>query len=324
MKPVLGILLVFVALFTSSSFCQDIKVREQAVLLLEHANAVSSSPKLPNLERVDTFRAYSEAGVQEGSFSRVVIQGVGRREEYNFGAFHLLNVHTQKQVAVAGSPKIVPAELMKVLQITPIWRGQFDDEDVIHAISDRTVGGAAARCIEFDTIQGQHTDNNEICVDAKTGAIVRSRLGGEVIENSEFFSFAGALYPGKISYARSSGTQKIEISQTMTVLDNADANVLASPPDAQIRKLCTTFRRAFGVSMPQPKAGNGAQADDVVVRAMVGVDGRVYDATVQDSDREDLNPEALGLAKQWTFTPAMCDGRANTQEVYVTLHFSGR
>lgn len=325
MKPVSGILIAFAILLTSNRvFSQDIKIREEAIRLLERANAVSSSPRLPNLERIDSFRVFTDAGVQEGSFSRVVIQGVGRRDESNFGTFHLVNVWTHKQVAVAGTPKISPAELVDVLRITPIWLLRFDSEDVIHKITDRNIGGSAARCIEFDTVRGQRTSNNEICLDANSGVIVLEKVDGEVIENSEFFSFAGALIPGKISSSRSGGTQKIEISQAMTVLGDAEANVLAAPPNAEIHRLCTTFRRAFGLSMPQPKGSSGGQNDDVVVRAMVGVDGRVHDTTVQNSDRDDLNQEALELAKQWTFTPAMCDGKPDAHEVSIVLHFQGR
>ena len=34
------------------------------------------------------------------------------------------------------------------------------------------MNGRAARCIEFDTVAGQKTDANEICVDVANGAIV--------------------------------------------------------------------------------------------------------------------------------------------------------
>ena len=47
------------------------------------------------------------------------------------------------------------------------------------------------------------------------------RIGGEVIENSEFFPFAGALMPGTISYAFA-GVRTIEITQTMTPLADSD------------------------------------------------------------------------------------------------------
>lgn len=321
MKPALTLLVVVSLSGLSSS--QDLKLREEAIRLLERANAVSSSPKLPNLERVDTFRAFGAAGVQEGSFSRVVIQGTGRREEYTFGDYHLVNVWTQKQVAVAGTPRILPAELVNVLRVTPIWLVRFDGEDVIHGITERPIGGHAARCIAFDTIKGQHTDNNELCVDATSGVLVLERLGGELIENSDFFPFAGALIPGKINYTQG-GVQRIEIMQTMTALTATDANVLAPPPDSRLHKVCTTYRRPFGESMPQPQPGAGGGSADIVLRGMVGVDGQVYDPTVQSSERADLNAEALALVKQWTFIPAMCDGHPDAHEADITLHFQGR
>jgi len=321
MKPALALLVVFS--ISGFSAAQDLKLREEAVRLLERATAVSSSPKLPNLERVDTFRVFGDAGAQEGSFSRVVIQGTGRREEYTFGDYHLVNVWTQKQVAVAGTPRILPAELVTVLRVTPIWLVRFDGEDVIHAISDRQVGGHAARCIAFDTIRGQHTDNNELCVDATSGALVLEKFGGELVEYSAFFPFAGALMPGKITYSRG-GVQNIEITQSMTELTAADANVLAPPSDSRMHKICTTYRRPLGVSMPQPQPGSGGGSVDIVVRGMIGTDGKVYDATVQSSEREDLNAAALVQARQWTFIPSMCDGHPDAHEADITLHFQGR
>lgn len=325
MKPTLGIIAALsLFLLPTRGTCQDIKVREEAVRLLERANLVSSSPRLPNLERVVSFRSYDESGVEEGSFSRMVIQGVGRRDEYKFGSYHMLNIWGQNQVAAKGTPKLAPPQLMNVLRITPIWLVRFDSDDVIHSIEDRSVGDAAARCIEFDTVSGQKTDNNEICVDAKAGNLVSERLAGEVVEYRDFFPFAGAMMPGKISYSGNDGTEKIEITQTMTALSSTDANVLTPPADAQIHKYCSTYRNAYGLSMPQPKAGSGGQQDDIVVRVNVGMDGRVFDATVQSSDREDLNAEAISLVRQWTFSPAMCNGKPDRQEVSVVLHFQGR
>jgi len=322
MKSALAsVLLVFVA--SSIGFSQDIKVREEAVRLLEKASAVSSPAKLPNLERVDTFRAFGDAGVKDGSFSRTVIQGVGRRDEYVLGDYHLLNVWTQKQVAVTGVPHVTPGEFVNLLRLTPIRLVRFDGEDVIHSIDEREVGGRKARCIEFDTIKGQQTQNNEICVDASTSVLLELKLGAELIENSDFFEFAGALMPGKIHYSVG-GVRKMEISQSMKPLTDGEANVLSAPPGAEIQHPCTTFRRPFGTSMPQPKAGNGGTDVDIIVHATVLPSGRVYEATIQNSERPDLNDEALTLVKQWTFTPAMCDGSPTQLEVSVVVHFQGR
>ena len=247
------------------------------------------------------------------------MQGTGRRDEYTFGDYHLLNVWTQKKVAVVGSGgHLPPPELVNVLRITPIWLVRFDSEDVIHSIADRKVNGSEAHCIAFDTVRGERTSNNEICVDATTAVIVLEKLMGEEVENSEFFAFAGALIPGKITH--SVGGARTEITQTMTPLTDAGSNVLAAPENAQMHGLCTTYRRPFGVSMPQPKAGNGGEMDDIVVRGFVGIDGKLYEAAVQSSGRPDLNVEALAVARQWSFTPAMCNGNPDVHEAEMLGH----
>lgn len=320
MKPALALL--FLLLVTSLGSSQDIKVRESAEHLLERANRVSTSPKWPNLERVDMFRVFEDGTAKEGSFTHVVVQGTGRRDEYTYGDYHLLNVWTQKQVAVVGGGRILPPQLVDVLKITPIYLVRFDGEDVIHTIVDRKINSSDAHCIEFDTVKGERTDNNELCVDAVSGALVLEKVDGKVIENSEFFTFAGALIPGKISYTFAGN--HTEIVQTMTVLTESSANVLSAPENATMHGLCTTFRRPFGVLMPQPKPGNGATTTDIIVRGTVGVDGKLYEAAVQSSERPDLNSEALSVAQQWTFTPAMCNGTPDAHEAEITLHFQGR
>ena len=94
--------------------------------------------------------------------------------------------------------------------------------------------------------------------------MVLEKVGDELIENSEFFSFAGGLVPAKITYSFA-GIRKLEISQTITELNDASENVLASPPEAEIRTFCKTYRRAIGTSMPQRKAGKGGRNVDVAI-----------------------------------------------------------
>jgi hypothetical protein len=322
MKRVLALLaLVFASVL---SFSQDIRVREEAVLLLEKANAASTGVRLPNLERIDTFRVFgSDPAIKEGTFTRVVIQGTGRREETTFGDYHVIDVFTDKGLATVRTRELAPPEVRTLMRLTPIYHVRFDHEDVIHSITSRDVNGRPARCIEFDTIAGQKTQANEICLDAANGAIVLQKLGDELIENSDFFSFAGALLPGRINYSFA-GAPKMEITQTMAALTDATPNVLVAPPNAQMRQFCKTFRRPFGEFMPQPKPGNGATDVDVVVRGMILQDGRIHDAVVQSSERPDLNAEALDVIHQWVFTPGLCNGQPGTFEAIYMLHFQGR
>src|SRR5207245_3720070 len=165
------------------------------------ANGASLSPKLRNLERVDTFRVFdSSSGPQEGTFTRVVVQGTGRREESRFGAYHSLDIWTRERLATVRTGELPPPEINTVMRLTPIYLLRFADDDVIHAIVDKAAGGKKIRCIAFDTIRGQKIDNNELCVDRSNGTLVLEKVGDELIENSEFFSFAGGLEIGRASW----------------------------------------------------------------------------------------------------------------------------
>lgn len=324
MQPALAFALLLMS--TSACFAQDAELRDRAVALLERAHAASIPPNLPNLERVDTFSVFNpDAQAREGSFSRVVIQGTGRREEITFGNYHVTHVWTGNTLATSeGTTTLIPPEVVTVMRLTPILLLRFDDSDVIRAIADRQIERRSLHCIEFDTIRGQQTQNNEICVDAANGTVVSQRLGNDIIENTNFFTFAGALYPAKITYSVLNRGPQLEIAQTVTELPPETTNVLTAPPDARMHYLCTTYRRAIGQSTPQPRPGNRNGGADIAVRAMIGVDGKVHDPLVQSSERPDLNAEALSLVSQWVFLPAMCNGRPNLTEATLILHFEGR
>ena len=317
-------ILPLILIAASPVSAQDPELRREAVQLLEHANGVSLAPKLPNLERVDTFRVLdSSSGPQEGTFTRVVVQGAGRREESRFGEYHSLDVWTRGSVATVRTSDLAPPEMDTVMRLTPILLVRFGDEDVIHAIVDKAASGKKIRCIEFETIRGQKTESNEICLDTLNGTLISEKLGDELIENSEFFPFAGALMPGRITYSFGS-VRKLEVFQTMTELTDASENMLAAPPNAETRKICTTFRRGIGTSMPQPKEGNGGRNVDVVIRGIIFMDGKVHEAVVQSAERPDLGAEALALVQQWVFMPPVCDGKPGTQQAEFIVHFHGR
>ena len=306
------------------AFAQDQEVRREAIQLLEHASAVSMSPKLPNLERVDTFRVFDTgSGPREGTFTRVVVQGTGRRDESFFGEYHSLDIWSGEHLATVRTSELAPPEIETVFRLAPIILSHFDDEDVIHSIVDKASGGKKIRCVEFDTIRGQKIDNNEICVDPSNGTLISQKAGNELIENSEFFAFAGELLPAKITYSFA-GVRKMEISQIVTELTEVSESVLAAPPSAEIRDFCKTVRRATGISMPQPKEGHGGRNVDVVIRGIIATDGRVHEAVVQSAEDPDLGTEALALVRQWTFTPCLCDGDPNNQKAEFLVHFHGR
>ena len=329
MKPARPLLFLLVTaaslrLVQAAAPTEDIQLRAEAVRLLERANLVSTSPKLPNLERADTFLAFDDAyGTREGSFTRVVIQGTGRRDETTFGDFHSLNVWSRGHLYRTRTQAVAPPEVANLMRITPIYLVRFDHEDVIRAIASNEADGRSLRCIEFDTIAGEKTENNEICVDAASSALVSLKLGNQLVENSNFFSFAGQFVPAKIRYSVG-GALKLEVTQSMTALTDVTPDVLEAPPDAQVLSGCTTFRRAFGQFMPQPKPGSGTAVSDVLLRGVIGTNGKVQQAVVQSTELPELNPEALSTIQQWQFTPALCNGNPIPVEASFMVHFQGR
>jgi len=249
---------------------------------------------------------------------------VGRREEAIFGSYHVTNIWSGDTLTTTSTNVVAPAEIITTMHLTPINLVRFDSADVIRAITDSELDGQPVHCIAFDTIVGQSQQENEICMDASNGTLVSERLGDEFIRNSNFFSFAGALFPAKITYSILGSGTKLEITQNMTALEGETTNVLAAPPDARTLRMCKTFRRAIGQSMPQPPPGIGARDYDVVIRGIIGRDGKVHGALVQSSQRADLNVEALSLIAQWAFSPALCDGQPNPNDASFVLRFHGR
>lgn len=318
MKATFGLLALF--LIPGISFGQNLQLRQQAVTLLERANSVSLPPNFPSLERKVTFRVLdSSTGAQQGTFTRVIVRGSGRRDDITFGSFHMLNIYTHGQLATVRTSGLLPPAAADALRLTPINLVRFNSEDVIYAINDSMADGHPARCIEFNTIMGETNEDNELCVDSNNGTLVREKIGEQLIENSDFFSFAGALVPGRIKYSFG-GIPKLAITQTITQLDRPRPDVLAAPANAQIRHVCKTSRRAFGRYMPQPNP-TGSGFADILLRGMIGKDGRVHGAVIQRSERPDLNAQALSIIQQWIFSPAMCDGAPNETPGTFTLHF---
>src|SRR5579859_5994606 len=96
-------------LVPSENPAQDPDIRSAAVQLLEKANGLSMSPKLPNLERTDTFQVLDTSSpVREGIFTRVVVQGVGQRDETTFGGYHATNIFTHAGLNTVRTSELPP------------------------------------------------------------------------------------------------------------------------------------------------------------------------------------------------------------------------
>jgi TonB family protein len=291
---------------------------------VERANVASMARPFAPYEQTIVFRVYSPGkGTQEGRFTSVTIGPRSYRDEYEYGDFHLLVVVNGDMIADVGNRAVAPLEVRTLTTLNPIHHVSFDSSDVIRDIQEVSVAGRAAECIDFETIVGEKHDTNQICVDRQLGTLVRVRTGGETITNSDFFRLHGANYPARISYEN--GEIRLDLEQTMTHFDGTpDPNLLVAPPDAKVMHVCLAYVRPYGQNLPQPKPGTGTQNVDVMLHGTIGPDGKIHDAMINRSGRDDLNNEALKIFSTWTFTPAVCNGKPIEIPADVTLHFQNR
>lgn len=321
------------SLFFLPLFCylalraEDIKLREQAVQLLERANAASLIGGLRDYEQSIAFTFYDplDGSAKTGSFTRTSAGSAGRRDEFTYGDYRAATV-------LAGDLKSStrknnePPEIVELLDQLPIYLGRFDEKDAIRSIHDSNIVGQAAKCINFDTYLAMGTQANQICLDLERGTLLRWQVGNELIENSDFFQVANLWEPGHIRHFVRGGL-RVEIEQRITRTPSPVDVSSFSPPSGKWQKwhTCQNRRRAVGVSMPMPQAGTeGTGTVDVVVRGYIWDTGKVQPLTIVSSLRPDLNEEAKQVVATWKFTPLMCNDEPATTIADFVVHFQGR
>src|ERR1700692_1610654 len=183
----------FLLLFVCCSVldAEDVKLREQAVQLMERANAASLLAGYRVYERVVSFAFHDrlDGQITTGTYSRTSAGSEGRREEFSYGNYHAVSAIAGDRQSSTRIYNEAP-EIAELLDQLPIYLGRFDDQDVIRSVEDGNVGGRAAKCINFDTHLGVGIQANQMCVDAARGTLLLSRVGDELIENSDFFQIS--------------------------------------------------------------------------------------------------------------------------------------
>jgi hypothetical protein len=153
---------------------EDVKLREQAVQLMEVANAVTPARHAGEIQQFVTFRVHEPDGtVKDGTITRVSVTGMGRRDESTFGDYHEILIRAGGKISLSRTAELLPAEIRQVYKYLPAALGDFDQEDVIRSIVMGEAGGRTARCINFDTHFGTTVQANQICVDAERGTLLR-------------------------------------------------------------------------------------------------------------------------------------------------------
>jgi hypothetical protein len=134
---------------------EDLKLREQAVQLMERANAASLLAGYRDYDQVVSFTFHDplDGQITTGTYFRTSAGSEGRREEFSYGTYHAVSAIAGDRQSSTRIYNEAP-EIAELLDQLPIFLGRFADQDVIRSIEDSNGGARAAKCINFDTHLG--------------------------------------------------------------------------------------------------------------------------------------------------------------------------
>ena len=307
-------------LFSVPGPAQDIAVRSEAIRLLEVANAVSHpSHTMPPVREQGTFRSYGLDGtVKEGQYDNLH-DGDIERFEVVYGSFHSISVHYPDKI-VQNDAVQQPPEIEEMEKLTPLLIGRFDKSDTILSIQPATLEGRPAKCIEFETVNGKTEQSNEICVDEERGTLGRWRVGSDLIDDTDYVQFEGVWMPTHIRHYIN-GTLRMEIEQKFSTVRRPIDWASLTPTHGNTFRECHPYKRPVIQSAPQPASAGAGPWYDVEVQAIIGKDGRVYEAAVLPAGRPDLEKQAIQIVSGWSFSPGLCGGKPTEVGVHLVVHF---
>jgi hypothetical protein len=323
MRPFFRTLTFYSAFAFASSFpvlAQDISVRVEAVQLIDHAYAVCSTTKaLPDYKQEVTFRVYGPDGITRDGSYNMIVSGTTEWTEVTFGDYHLINLQRPDKT-LKSTTVPPPMETLEMLKLVPLTIGRFDHSDTIQSITPATISGRPAKCIHFETINGKTQQSNEVCVDAEQGPVLRWNVGDQLVEDSEYYMFEDVWRPARVRQYRN-GKLHMELEQKLSLIDGPIDWESLTPKNAATYVQCQKYERPLIQSAPQPSTAGAGPWYDVKVHGNIGTDGRVHDIEVQAAGRPELEKQAIQIASQWVFSPAMCDGKPTSALANLIVHF---
>jgi hypothetical protein len=302
-------------------FAQDIAVRVEAIRLMEHANAVSRPTRRVRSHKEEiTFRAYRLDGTTLDGRADNIISGEIERYETHFGDYNGTSIHYPDRI-VQDDYQPPPPEILEMDKLTPLLIGQFDKSDIIHSIAPATLYGRAAKCVQFETVNGRtRQPANEICFDDELGALVRWNVAEDLIEDMDYVSFEGVLVPQTIRHYIN-GRLRMEIRQQFSVVEDPIDWDALTPPNPHTLRTCHPYVRPVIQSAPQPANAGAGPWYDVQIHGVIGSDGRVHEAAVLPAGRPDLEKQAIDLVSTWVFSPPTCSGKPTVVNADLVVHF---
>ncbi len=301
---------------------EDPQLRAEAVRLVERANHLSSPAVWP--PNVLTLRFHVPNPAPGDPYDGEYVSSVGgyklRRQEWRYGAYQTTQIRNGDRFNGNHSKVPMPGILQVLNQLAPIYLVHFDGQDIVRSITEPVEG---TRCIQFDTVTGDHEQANEICVDSPHGWLLSIRTGDTTTKDSNYFPFQGAFLPGHIE-RWVGGVEVMAVDQTDVLKDDYPPDFFTLPENANGGS-CPDLRAPYPVNTPQPPQQSSSIAVvDIHLQGYVTDAGRVFGLAAVDQLHPELNEEAIKLVSTWTYLPSTCAGKVGWYFTTFTVHFKGR
>lgn len=317
----LGISFLTLLLFPSQVRAQGIEVRVEAVRMLEHANALSSTRQIAANFRTDvSFQAFGMDGSEKDGRFVGTFSGDIEGYEWFLGSYHAVSIHYPDKIVQNRDYQPEPTEVHEMDRLTPLFTGRFDKSDTIESITDASLAGRDAKCIQFETVNGRSAESNQICIDAKLGTLVRWNVGNERLEYTDYSQFQGAWLPAHIEQYIG-GQLRMVLDQKFTAIQGSVDWASLTPANAVTLHRCASYKHAVMQSAPQPPSAGAGPWYDIKVQGVIGADGRVHEISVLPEGKPDLEAQATQIVSTWTFSPALCNGKAIPVNANLVVHF---
>ena len=308
------------ALRTGSSPPEDPALRAEAVRLVERANLVSTPGVWPPNEMVLRFHiGEPPSGFPSDGEYVSSVGGPGlRRQVWSYGGVHYTQVRNGQRLKLDTGTVAMPAVLQILNELAPIYLIRFDDKDIVRAV----VRSEGMLCVRFDTVTGEQSQSNEVCVDPKNGWLTSVRVGDVVTKNSAFFPFRQSFLPGHIERWRG-GRLLMAVDETVALKSDYPPDYFDVPADSTA-SLCPDFRRPFEIQTPQPEALGSSAVTDIRLSGYIDTNGDVRGLRPVETIYPDLNDEAVRIVSKWKYSPAQCGGKTVSWQTIFTVRFRGR
>jgi hypothetical protein len=301
---------------------EDPQLRAEAVRLVERANHLSTPAVWP--PNVLTLRFHVPNPAPGDPYDGEYVSSVGgfklRRQEWHYGAYQVTQIRDGDRFNGNQSKAPMPGILQVLNHVAPIYLVHFDGQDIVRSITEPVEG---TRCIQFDTVAGDHEQANEICVDGQHGWLLSIRTGDTTTKDSNYFPFQGSFLPGHIE--RWVGGQEVmAVDETDVLKDDYPPDFFTLPANAT-GFACPELRPPFPVNTPQPPQQSSSIAVvDVQLEGYVTDTGHVFGLRALELLYPELNEEAIKLVSTWTYTPSSCAGKVGWFYTTFTVRFKGR